>query len=43
MIASVLIIGYFTKFMVVQTKASNTRRKAKMLKLDQDKAEDGTN
>ncbi|HNX16034.1 MAG TPA: hypothetical protein PKO28_01460 [Bacilli bacterium] len=43
MVVSVLIIGYFIRFLVVQTKAGNQRRKAQKLKLDQDKAEDGTN
>lgn len=43
MITSVLIVGYFIKFIVVQTKAGNERRKAHKLKLDQDKNEDGTN
>lgn len=41
-IASVLIIGYFIKFIVVTTKANNHVRKTKKLKLDQDVVEDGT-
>ena len=43
MIASVLVIGYFIKFIVVQTRAGNQRRKALKLKLNEDVAEDGTN
>ncbi len=43
MIASVLVIGYFIKFLVVQTRAGNQRRKARKLKLNEDVAEDGTN
>ena len=42
MIASVLVIGYFIKFIVVQTRAGNQRRKALKLKLNEDVAEDGT-
>jgi hypothetical protein len=43
MIASVLVIGYFIKFIVIQTRAGNQRRKALKLKLNEDVAEDGTN
>ena len=43
MIASVLVIGYFIKFIVIQTRAGSQRRKALKLKLNEDVAEDGTN
>lgn len=42
-IASVLIIGYFIKYMVGVTKANQERKKAIKLRLNEDVAEDGTN
>lgn len=43
MILSVLIIGYFLKYVVVTARAASARRKAHKLKLDEDVVEDGTN
>lgn len=40
---SIIIIGYLIKFLWTRGKAASVRKKAKKLKLDQDKVEDGTN
>ncbi len=42
-VASVLIIGYFLKYVVAVSKANKERKKAIKLKLNEDVAEDGTN
>ncbi len=41
-VASVLIIGYFIKYIVTMTKANNDRKRNIKLKLNEDVAEDGT-
>lgn len=41
-VISIIIIGYFIKFVITKVKASRTRKKNKKLKLDQDTVDDGT-
>ncbi|MBR0294967.1 MAG: hypothetical protein IJQ67_03585 [Bacilli bacterium] len=42
-IASILILGYFARYVYVSIKASNERRRSIKLKLDEDVLDDGTN
>lgn len=42
-VASILIIGYFIRYLVVSIKANNERRRTIKLKLDEDVVDDGTN
>lgn len=41
-IISIVVIGYFVKFMVVKIKANKERKNAKKLKLNEDVLDDGT-
>ncbi len=42
-VVSVVVIGYFIKFMVTKIKANNQRKTIKKLKLNEDTKDDGTN